>query len=66
MKSYIMIEHGEKTCASEPGKFCRFLGAKSFGTVPVCMLFENRLLNEKDGWVLRHKDCLNTLKGEKE
>ena len=62
MKSYIMIEHGEKTCASEPGKFCKFLGHKSFGVVPVCMLFNTETLYEEDGWTLRSNTCLRTLK----
>lgn len=61
MKSCILIEHGEKTCASEPGKFCRFAGSKSFGTDPWCTLFNTRL-RDKDGWLQRAPECLETAK----
>jgi hypothetical protein len=67
MKSKLIIEHGETTCASEPGKFCRFLGATNFGTVPVCMLFGNQKLDEnEEGWVKRCDDCLKEFAIEKE
>ena len=64
MISTIKIEHGETTCASEPGKFCRFLGTKNFGTQPVCMLngdlplFEHSE-GEKKGWLARSGACIN-------
>lgn len=35
----IPIECGETTCASEPGKFCRFLWIQKFGTEFVCGIF---------------------------
>jgi hypothetical protein len=59
----IEIECGGNTCASEPGKFCRFLGTTHFGTRPVCRLFptpedSHASLKEKDGWVQRCKACL--------
>jgi hypothetical protein len=57
MKSMILIEHGEETCAVSPGKFCRFLGSKKFGTVPVCMLYDKELF-EVDGWVDRCHECM--------
>ena len=34
-KIELEIECGEETCASEPGKFCRWFGSKSFGRKPV-------------------------------
>ena len=68
MISTIRIEHGETTCASVPGKFCRFLGAKNFGTVPVCMLFNNNLHSHNDGpfkgWIARCVDCHVEFDGE--
>ena len=57
------IECGEKTCASEPGKFCCHVGSKKFGTVPICLLFRDVEyreveLGEKDGWLQRCGACL--------
>ena len=57
MKSYTIIESGENTCASEPGRFCQFAGAKSFGTRPWCMLF-NTELKDINGWLQRSPKCL--------
>ena len=57
MKSIIVIEHGKKTCAVEPGKFCRFMYTKRFGTEPVCHLFGANLF-DVDGWVNRCPECL--------
>ena len=57
MKSKLIIEHGETTCASRPGKFCRFLGETHFGTVPVCMLFDQKLQEDENGWVKRCGKC---------
>jgi len=51
----IEIECGEKTCASKPGEFCHLLMA-SLNNKNSCYVFGP--LIEKDGWVLRHKDCL--------
>jgi len=58
MKSTITFVHGIKTCAVEPSKFCRWAGATNFGSNPVCMLFENEPLFDKDGWVMRCEKCL--------
>jgi hypothetical protein len=60
---HLNIECGAKTCASEPGKFCRFLGAESFGTKPVCMLFPHEdqsftPLSSIGGWRQRCPECL--------
>ena len=63
------IKCGGKTCASEPGKFCRFLLTQRFGSEVVCQIFSepqgNGLLtpleNSKEdglGWTLRHPDCI--------
>jgi hypothetical protein len=58
MKSKLIIEHGETTCASKPGKFCRFLGETHFRTVPVCMLFNRKLQEDDYGWIKRCDKCL--------
>ena len=60
MISTILIEHGETTCASEPGVFCRFAGATRFGTTPVCMLFGDVLLHSETptGWIERCPACI--------
>lgn len=56
--STITFEHGEKTCAVSPGIFCRFQGVMGFGTRPVCMLFNNETLYDKDGWLQRCPACV--------
>lgn len=48
---------GATTCASEPGKFCRFAMARGFGTRPFCGLFDVRL-HDRDGWLQRADACL--------
>ena len=63
MKLNIEIECGLTTCASEPEQFCRFLGSKKMGQVPVCMLFPDENgsytnLKTNDGWVQRCEACL--------
>jgi hypothetical protein len=65
MISTITFEHGENTCAVSPGVFCRWQGALGWGTRPVCMLFNNEPLNDKDGWLQRCKQCVDTF-GTKE
>lgn len=63
------IECGEITCASEPGKFCRFLTTRRFGTVHFCRLWYDQ--DEKgrplpldtvdgspEGWLKRRPECL--------
>ena len=66
----ILIEAGEKTCASEPGKFCRFVGTWRMGSVAVCMLFPEpnpgykesgmtALKESEKGWLLRCQACLD-------
>lgn len=63
MKSTIIFEHGETTCAVTPGVFCRFWGTKNFGTKNVCGLFCDTPLydhteGERTGWVARCRECL--------
>jgi hypothetical protein len=60
----INIECGENTCASEPGKFCKYTGAKAFGTIPFCLLFQENLeattgTNGEHGmgWLQRCNSC---------
>lgn len=59
----IEIECGELTCASEPGKFCPFVGSVKMGTKTVCRLFPSEdksytVLEDKDGWVQKCPACL--------
>jgi len=65
----ININCGETTCASEPGKFCQFLGSRRMGTIPVCMLFPTKNpgrkdpgsltdLDQTDSWLQRCPACL--------
>lgn len=57
----VHAECGEKTCAAEPGKFCRFVRnaqARPFGRmVEVCNLYE-AVLRDEDGWLMRCDECL--------
>lgn len=59
----ILIECGEKTCASSPGKFCKYLWVRRFGTESVCSLFPSEpdtctVLDAEDGWTQRCQACL--------
>ena len=65
----ISIDCGETTCASEPGKFCAFVGSRRFGSIPVCMLFPDPNSTYKtpggttnlmtlNGWLQRCPECL--------
>lgn len=65
-KLSLVIESGEKTCASAPGRFCQYLGVKAFGTKHVCLLFRDDFGNEAElaedvpgGWLQRHIKCLD-------
>ncbi len=58
MISTIKFEHGVKTCASEPGKFCRWQGTQGFGTRQVCLLFDGCPLFTEDGWLQRCGQCV--------
>jgi len=57
MISTITFEHGTKTCAVEPGKFCRWVGCTHFGTYPICTLFGSNLYSD-DGWLQRCPECI--------
>jgi len=67
MRNAICIEHGETTCAVEPGNFCMFVGTRSFGTRAVCMLFNEQPLFEDypNGWLQRCPQCLKIFTGER-
>jgi len=61
----IVIDCGEKTCASEPGVFCQRLLTTHFGTRWVCGAFFDKecspvVLHEdhEDGWLQRCDQCL--------
>ena len=58
----IPIECGEKTCASEPGKFCPQMTISKFGKDYSCHLFEKRLKGPSEapiaGWLQRLPECL--------
>lgn len=69
-KIIIKINCGDFTCASEPENFCKFIGSRKFGTMPVCLLFpsvsgnyrrseSSTDLNDKDGWVQRCQACID-------
>lgn len=58
MISTIKFEHGAKTCASEPGVFCKWQGTMGFGMRNVCMLFDQAFLLAKDGWLQRCEQCI--------
>lgn len=65
----IVIDSGEKTCATEPGKFCQRLLLTRFGTEWVCGLFRDSngnhvKLTDTNGdgtcWLLRCRECLES------
>ena len=68
------IECGELTCASTPGMFCKYFYTQRFGTIDHCHLFSKmgvygglyEPLEVKDGWTLRHPDCLTNCKDNKD
>lgn len=61
MKIRIEFECGETTCASEPGKFCRFLRVGWQGE-SICDLFHDNggptKLFDEGGWVQRCSECM--------
>jgi hypothetical protein len=58
MKATLKIEFGNKTCASEKGKFCRFMWSRNLGNEAICGLFNHQTLFNKDGWLMRCPQCL--------
>jgi hypothetical protein len=63
MKLHFETECGEKTCASEPGKFCYFVRVKNFGTSYLCLYYDEKLY-DNDGWLIRCPKCLNEQRKE--
>jgi len=61
MRLNIVFDGGESTCASKPGKFCRWCRTDMYGRVS-CQIFGSLATSEPDGrgWVLRHEDCLSS------
>ena len=60
MKQVLIFRTGETTCSekpSYPGSMCPFVFARKFGTEPVCHLFDDAPLCDKDGWLQRLKVC---------
>ena len=59
MKHAVYFECGDTTCASEPGKFCKFLLTK-WGEYFYCSLFDRHSIYEDEalGWLLRCPPCM--------
>jgi hypothetical protein len=57
----IQISCGKTTCASKPGEFCRFLilDVRDYGT---CSIFKSKLLPNKEGWIGRCQECIQSTK----
>jgi hypothetical protein len=51
------IQSGDKTCASQPGAFCQYVGTKRMGAIFGCTLFQVNLEDE-NGWLMRCPECL--------
>jgi hypothetical protein len=58
---------GDKTCASEPGKFCKFMLTRHFGQDFYCQIFgpvdmrgrpESLPQSGPYGWTLRWPECI--------
>jgi hypothetical protein len=60
MNLTLEIECGEFTCASEPGKFCRFVVHKNFGCHEVCLLFNVNLFRSASAAAV---ECLKFNRG---
>lgn len=59
----MIIDSGEKTCASSPGAFCQYLKAAGLSQHYFCDLFPGELRDENGvhsgpGWLQRHPECL--------
>jgi hypothetical protein len=65
MKHTITFESGERTCASEPGKFCEFVRTRYFGQKFYCALDESKLYDE-NGWLARSKKCMEMFPNNEE
>lgn len=69
----LAIDAGEKNCARERGKWCRFMGSSHLGSNPLCLLFrdergEHRQLRDAnggiEGWLQRLPECLAAEQGQ--
>lgn len=65
------IDCGERTCSSEPGKFCIFVRTRMFGTIHFCSIWHDMdyrgrptPLEEADGRLLRCAACLAAEPGQ--
>ncbi len=58
----ICLKFGDTTCATKPGEFCRFFGAKRFGQQPWCLLYDSKVYSveygDKEGWAKRCHECM--------
>jgi hypothetical protein len=69
MKQIFIFHTGETTCSEKPaypGSMCPFVYARKFGTEPVCHLFGDTPLDEKDGWLQRSPQCMKNFTGVNE
>ena len=66
-KLTMFIDAGEKTCASEPGKFCPHMRTSRFGTRWNCDLFGGKELTTEEptgtGWLKRLHECVASENG---
>jgi len=60
------ITCGEKTCGDGLGEMCEFVRQHGFGTRFLCGIYSQdpegytRYLKDKDGWLMRCEECLQT------
>lgn len=67
------VDCGDKTCASEPGRFCQYLSTRNFGTESYCRIFGQvdyraspvALETGEDGWLQRWPDCIEAEQTER-
>ena len=55
------IECGENTCATDPGKFCKYMHLLLTGDKARCLLFGDLLETSEPGgrgWMLRCNQCM--------
>jgi hypothetical protein len=66
-KLKIIINAGETTCASLPGKFCKQVRVVGLKGNYLCQLFDKALYDEDQGvtgWLQRLPECLEAEKAE--
>lgn len=59
MISTLKFEHGDKTCAIQPGNFCRFFRLIKFGQCGYCLIYQSKLWIGESGWTERCLECLD-------